>query len=50
MLKNHTEYQDLGELYYEQHYKDRTLRRLKHKAADLGFQLVPLATPTLSYS
>ena len=44
MIKNHTEYHDLGELYYEQRYQERTLRRLRRKATDLGFQLVALTT------
>jgi transposase len=45
MLKDHTDYRDLGELHYEQLFKERTLKRLKRKAADLGFQLVPANTP-----
>jgi transposase len=44
MIKTHTEYHDLGELYYQQRYHERTLRRLQHKATDLGFQLVPLTS------
>jgi hypothetical protein len=28
------------------HLQDQTLRRLKHKTADPGFQRVPLTTPT----
>jgi hypothetical protein len=45
MLKDHTEYRDLGELYYEQRFKERTINRLKRKAVELGFQLVPSNTP-----
>jgi hypothetical protein len=44
MIKNNTEYQDLGELYYEQQYQERTLRRLQRKATEFGFQLVPLTS------
>jgi transposase len=44
MIKHHTEYQDLGELYYEQRFQERAIRRLHRKAADLGFQLVPLTS------
>ena len=46
MLKEHSEYRDLGELYYEQHFKERTINRLKRKASDLGFLLVPLDAPS----
>jgi transposase len=48
MLKNHLEYQDLGERHYEQQYKDRTLRRLRSKATELGFTLMPIEVPALS--
>ena len=50
MIKNNTEYQDLGELYYEQRYQERTLRRLQRKATELGFQLVPLTSSLGSLS
>lgn len=42
MITHHTEYHDLGEHAYEQQYLERTLRHLKRKAADFGFQLLPL--------
>jgi hypothetical protein len=42
MIKNHTEYHDLGELYYEQRYQGRTIRRLHRQVTEPGFQLVPL--------
>jgi hypothetical protein len=48
MLTKHTEYSDLGEYYFEQRYKERSLKRLKRRAVDLGFQLVPLTTPESS--
>jgi transposase len=41
MLKNRIPYVDSGATYYEQQYRDRTIRNLKRKAATLGLQLVP---------
>ncbi|MCB0256064.1 MAG: IS110 family transposase, partial [Anaerolineae bacterium] len=41
MLKNHTSYIDPGPDYYEQRYRDRTIRNLEQKAAKYGLQLVP---------
>jgi hypothetical protein len=29
--------------YYEQQYRERTIRNLKRKAASLGMELVPMA-------
>lgn len=43
MLKNRTDYVDPGVTYYEQQYRDRTIRNLKRKAATLGMELVPKA-------
>jgi len=43
MLKNQKEYVDLGADYYEFKYRERELRKLKHKAARMGFQVVPIA-------
>jgi transposase len=40
MLKNRTEYKDLGVDYYQNRYKERTLRNLKRKAKIFGFELV----------
>jgi transposase len=40
MISTQTEYRDLGEHYYEERFRDRTLRHLKRKAANLGFELV----------
>lgn len=40
MLKNGTEYVDLGKEYYEKQYEERVLKNLKKRAASLGFQLV----------
>jgi transposase len=43
LLKNRTDYVDPGVTYYEQQYRDRTVRNLKRKAASLGMELVPMA-------
>ncbi len=40
MLKNGTEYIDLGQEYYEQRYQDRVITNLKRKAKLFGFVLV----------
>jgi transposase len=40
LLKYREPYVDPGEAYYEQQYRERTLRTLKRKAASLGFALV----------
>lgn len=41
-MKTGRSYKDLGADYYEKMYKERVLRNFKHKAAALGFTLVPL--------
>jgi transposase len=41
-MKTGKSYKDLGADYYESMYKERVLRNFKHKAASLGFSLVPL--------
>lgn len=41
MLKFKVEYIDLGVDYYEEKFKSRIIHNLKHKAASLGYQLVP---------
>lgn len=46
MLKNRTAYADPGQTYYEEQYRERTLRNLKRKAAKLGMELVPNAVQT----
>lgn len=50
MVKNRTDYVDPGVTYYEQQYRDRTIRNLKRKAATLGFELVaqPVQPTTVS--
>jgi len=42
MLKNRTAYMDPGVTYYEQQYRDRAIRNLKHRAAGLGLAVVPV--------
>ena len=42
MLRDGQEYADAGAEYYEQQYQDRALRAAKRRAAQLGYQLVPL--------
>lgn len=42
MLKNKTEYQDLGVTYYEARYRENLLNSMKKKALMLGFELTPL--------
>jgi transposase len=41
MLKYREAYVDPGEDYYQQRYRERTIRNLKRKAAKLGMELVP---------
>ncbi len=43
MLKNKAPYQDPGEAFYEQRYRDRVLKNLKRKAASLGYELQAVA-------
>jgi len=40
MLKNGTEYLDQGQDYYEKQYRDRIIKNLKKRAADMGFELI----------
>jgi len=44
MLKRREPYQDPGATYYEEQYRQRTIRNLQRKAAKLGLQLEPLTT------
>jgi transposase len=50
MLKNRTSYVDPGVTYYEQQYRDRTIRNLKRRAAALGLQLVPAPAQSATVS
>jgi hypothetical protein len=42
MLKYGAGYVDQGEAVYEERYRDRLLRNLKRRAAELGFQLTAI--------
>jgi transposase len=42
ILKTKKPYQDAGENYYEQRYREKLLNSLKKQAATFGFDLVPL--------
>ena len=41
LIKHKSQYQDKGVLYFEKEYKERTEKRLKHLAAQLGYELTP---------
>ena len=43
MLRNGQEYVDAGAKYYERQYQQRALRTAKRRAAQLGYQLVPMS-------
>ena len=45
MLRYGQEYVDAGAEYYERQYQDRALRAAKRRAAQLGYQLVPMPDP-----
>ena len=42
MLTHKKQYTELGEDYYDQHYRDRIVRNMKNKALHYGFKLVPI--------
>ena len=42
MLRYGQEYVDAGAEYYESQYQQRALRAAKRRAAQLGYQLVPM--------
>jgi 23S rRNA maturation mini-RNase III len=46
MLKYGAAYVDQGETVYEERYRDRLLRNLKRRAAELGFQLTAITSST----
>ena len=43
MLRYGREYVDAGAQYYEREYQQRALRAAKRRAAQLGYQLVPMS-------
>jgi transposase len=44
MLKDRKTYNDPGQNYYEQKYRDRLITNLKRRAKELGLELVPSST------
>lgn len=42
MLKNGSEYKDVGQDYYEKRYKDRLLANLKRRAKEFGYDLIDI--------
>ncbi len=48
MLRYGQQYVDAGAEYYESQYRHRALRIAKHRAAQLGYQLVPIPGPLAS--
>lgn len=44
LLKNQEEYVDPGEDAYEQQYRERAIKNLKRKAAQLGMRLEPMTS------
>ena len=47
MLTKGTEYVDKGQAYYEERYRERVIRNLNKKAADMGFILTPAREKTM---
>lgn len=43
MLKNHTDYRDIGADYYDAQQRERAVKRVQRQAARLGFLLIPTA-------
>ena len=50
MLRCGQEYLDAGAQYYESQYRERVLRNAKQRAAQLGYELVPIPDPLASGS
>ncbi|MEM7560959.1 MAG: IS110 family transposase [Planctomycetota bacterium] len=46
MIRNGTPFREIGGEDYEQRFQNRTLKNLKRRAKDLGFQLVPIQQDT----
>lgn len=42
MLKNGTDFVDVGQEQYEERYRSRVVKNMKRKAQELGYQLVPV--------
>jgi len=50
LLKYREPYDDPGEAFYEQHHRERTIRSLERRAANLGMELVPRSTNSVVVS
>lgn len=50
MLKYRQAYQDPGQDYYEQQYRERVLQNLKRRAKELGMDLIPNPTANIQES
>jgi transposase len=48
MLKYGKSYTDVGMEYYERKYRERVLKNLAHRAAEMGYMLVPQPAPSPS--
>lgn len=48
MLKHGTAYVDAGQDFYEERYRDRVVQNLKHKAQEMGYQLVDISGSQLN--
>jgi transposase len=44
-LRYRTAFTDIGEALFEQRYRERQLKHLKHEAKRLGFEIIPKETP-----
>ena len=40
MIKNHLEYREVGQDYYEKQYRERVIKNLSARAKSLGFDLI----------
>ncbi len=43
MLRNHAEYNEVGQDYYEKQYRERMVKNLNLRAKTLGFELKEIA-------
>jgi transposase len=43
MIKNHVEYNEVGQDYYEKQYRERMIKNLSFRAKTLGFELTEIA-------
>lgn len=43
MIKNHVEYNEIGQDYYENQYRERMIKNLSFRAKTLGFELIEIS-------